>query len=218
MKKLFLLFLTCLSITVHAQHLKSAIDYRFAIHYNPFSLLQVDYTFLPGVEFRAGPKTSIVTEAGYIFSSDYLGSAAQKGRRASGFIIRPSARFYLNDRNSFYLQPQVFYKLVTHRLYDWLGKDCVNEVPAFEELTDFRYRREIYGFNTTAGILVPLSKSANSYLDFYFGLGIRHKSVRIVNEPRSCYDRRGIFFGNGNNDEGTYPSVPLGIKLVFVLK
>ena len=82
MKQLLLLFLAGCMITVQAQHQNPAIDYRMAIHYNPFSLFQVDYTFLPGIEYRVRPKTSVVAEAGFIFSSEYLCQSEQKGRRA----------------------------------------------------------------------------------------------------------------------------------------
>lgn len=202
------------SLWTNAQITHPPVVYHSAIHLNPLALAQIDYTFLTGMEYRVRPKITIVGEAGYIFASDYISQKEKK--QAHGFIFRPSARFFVTDHKNFYLQPQFFYKSVTHQLYDWIGMMCVNGVPAFEELKQFKYRRQIFGFNATAGVLVPLSRSARSFIDFYLGLGTRSKSAKLVKEPGSCYTRKGVF-GNEKNDTGTFPNLPAGIKLIFVI-
>lgn len=216
MKKIVGLLFICSTLVLQAQEQKPIFNYKLAIHFAPFALAQIDYTFLPGIEYRLRPKTTLVAEAGIIVASDYINSNRSQSS-SSGFIFRPSVRFFLNDRNTFYVQPQLFYKMVTHRIYDWLGKNCVNGTAAYEELQNFKYRRHVAGFNATAGVLVPLSKSAQSFIDFYFGIGMRFKTPRIVKEPNACYSRLGLF-GNDNNDKGAFPGIPVGIKLIFVIQ
>lgn len=197
---------------------KPSVEYLSAIHFNPFALVQIDFTILAGVEYRPKPGIGLVTEIGYIFASGYLGNDGNGAADpASGFIIRPSARFYVNDRKTFYLQPQIFYKQVTHKQSDWIGKDCVNGIPSYEAFEDYKYRRQVFGGNATAGVLVPLSRKQTSFIDFYFGLGVRYKTGKIVQQPRSCIeeDINGTVF---TSEDGTFPSLPLGIKLVFAIQ
>jgi hypothetical protein len=193
-------------------------DYKTAISFNPFALINVDYTLMAGAEQRLNPKTVLAVEAGYIFASGYIGQR-QRNQNLSerGFIIRPALKFFLNDKNSFYLQPQAFYKQVTHHVYDWLGKDVVNGVPSYEQLQNFRYRRKVVGVNAVAGVLVPLDRKGNAYIDFYLGFGVRNKSSKVVGEPHSVYNRRGgILFGD-DADNGTYPSLPGGLRFLFTI-
>lgn len=216
MKKIFLYLVVCFPLHLFAQHHRTPVEYNSAIHFNPFALAQIDYTFLTGIEFRTNPRVSVVTELGYIFASDYI-ELQSKSFPASGFMIRPSVRFFMNERKNFYLQPQVFFKKVTHHLHDWVGMDCENDVPGYEEFKEFRFQRFIYGFNVTGGFLVPLSKSGNTLIDFYFGFGLRQKSVSIKNEPNACYNRRN-FFVSISQSNGMVPGIPSGIKLIFVVR
>ncbi|HEU4470300.1 MAG TPA: hypothetical protein VFR58_04390 [Flavisolibacter sp.] len=213
--KTYILLLLLLPLGAAAQQRDPGPDYTKAISFSPLALAQIDFTMMLGAEYRLRPGFSLYTDAGYIFSSAYLTDGGNS-RGASGFIIRPAARFYLRGRSLFYLQPQVFYKQVTHRLHDWLGKNCVEGVPAFEQLQDFRYRRQAYGFNGVVGALVPLSRRDRVFFDFYLGLGVRYKKNAVVKEPNCCFDRGG-FVTTINRDEGSFPSIPAGVKLVIAV-
>jgi len=156
-------------------------------------------------------------EAGYIFASDYLRNENGGERKASGFIIRPALKFFMNDRSRTYLQPQFFYKQVTHRVYDWLGKEMVDNVASYEQLQNFKYRRKIVGVNVILGTVMPLGLR-NSFVDLYIGLGVRKKTVKVVGEPTSSYQRIPIIGNSDNANEGIFPSLPAGIRFIYAFK
>jgi hypothetical protein len=183
-------------------------DYTSAITFSPLALLQIDYTLMGGIEFRLQERLMLLTEGGYIYASSYIGNSAG----ASGFIIRPSVKFFPARRKNFYLQSQFFYKNVTHKLHDWLGKLAVNGVPTYEELQDFRFRREVYGGNFIAGFLLPISKG-NAFIDLYAGFGIRFKSEHLVKEPTSVYNAKGLVPVSAT----PFPSLPGGIRFIIPL-
>src|SRR5690349_10490876 len=194
MKKILIPALVLSVLFVQAQRTYPS-DYKHAIVFLPMSLVNIDYTLMAGYEYKFNPKLSLVSELGYILGSSYMRGDEQNSTKASGFIIRPALRFYMNTRNNFYFQAQVFYKVVTHPMNDWLGKNCVDGVPAYEQLEDFKYRRKITGVNGIVGWLLPLSRGEKSYLDLYFGLGARNKNAKLVDKPNCCYERNGWLFG-----------------------
>lgn len=220
--KNFLLLLLLFSFFAQAQRKKHSFTERpfpgskTAISINPFALAEIDFTALAGFENRLAPKWYLSTEAGYIFASNYIGRTEQSSNNGTGFLIRPSVKWFVADNNKFYLQPQIFYKQVTHKMHDWLAKSVVNGVPAYEQLQDFGYRRKIYGINTVAGFVLALDQHRNGYMDFYFGFGIRRKKSIIAGEPKSTYQNSDGLFGDMDN--GIFPSVPAGIRLIYVLK
>jgi hypothetical protein len=188
---------------------------KTAISFNPLAMVAIDYTLLAGYEKRLTPKIFLGSEAGYIFASDYIGNDAESENHGSGFIIRPALRWFVADNDKFYLQPQVFYKQVTHKMHDWLGKNAVNGVPSYEELQDFKYRRKVSGFNFIAGFVLPLSQRNRSYIDLYFGLGVRNKKSMIAGEPRSVYNRATGMFDPV--DDGVFPSAPMGMRFICAI-
>jgi hypothetical protein len=202
-------------LSLQAQKTKPQVEYQNALTLSPLMLLGPDFTLTLGYEHRLKHKLVFSPELGFILGSAYY-STENDSKGSYGFLFRPSLRFFVNEERNFYIQPQLFYKMVDSKLHDWLGKECENDVPAFEQLQDFTYRRQAYGFNMIAGVLVP-TKGRKLLFDFYFGLGVRHKTGNVVGEPRSCYDGGGPFFGT-TEDDGTFPNVPAGVRLVFVLK
>jgi hypothetical protein len=219
--KNFLLLLLVFPFGVNAQKMKRSFPERLftenntAISFNPFALAEIDFTALAGYENRLAPKLYLSNEAGYIFASNYIGNDGTSSNNGTGFLIRPSLKWFVTDNGKFYLQPQIFYKQVTHKMHDWLGKAAVNRVPSYEQLQDFKYRRKIYGFNTVAGFVLSLDQHKKGYMDFYFGLGIRNKKTVIAGEPNSVYKNSDGMFADMDN--GLFPSIPMGIRIIYAL-
>jgi len=212
--KNFLVLLFSLPFCVHAQQLRPPFtENKLAVSFNPFALVAIDYTALFGLDYKVATKLYTSTEVGYIFASDYIsGVSAQDGK---GFIIRPSLKWFIADNNRFYLQPQIYYKQVTHKMYGWVGKNPVNGVASYEELQDFRYRREISGFNLVSGFVLPLDKNRRGYLDFYFGIGLKNKKSMVV-EPNTVFHRlQGMF---QPADDGVFPSLPVGARIILAIQ
>ena len=217
MKRLILPLCLLLMQTISAQKPKLVEDYQKAIHFSPLALLQIDYTLMAGAEYRFRPNLAWVMEAGYIFASAYM-TDFESETGGSGFIVRPSLRWYMGNKNRFYLQPQVYYKMVTHKKYDWLGRDCVDGVSSYEELTEFKYRRNIWGANATIGRIVPLGRRGKNFVDFYIGMGFKYKKAVIVKDHTGCFSPPNLFMTAEDPDNGFYPNLPLGVKLIFSIQ
>lgn len=215
-KLLWVLFLLPLIAT--AQKKRPFTETNHAVSFNLPALAQIDYTVLFGYEKKLAPKLFLSAEAGYIFASGYIRDENFSNPPASGFLVRPSLKWFVARNNEFYLQPQAFYKQVTHSVYDWLGKNAVNDIPAYEQLQDFKYRRTIVGMNAVAGFAIPLGWFNNAYLDIYMGLGVRIKKSSVVGEPHSVYRKSSVSIATGDLDNGWYPSLPLGIRFIYAIK
>ena len=214
MKAFFFLISFFIVFNSGAQNSRPPVIYKKAISLSPLALADLDHTLLLTGEYRFNNKLALVTDVGYIFASDYISNIKQTW----GFNLRPSLRMYYGKRNKGYLQAQAFYKMATYTLNDWVGKDCVNGVPAYEKQMDFDYRKKVAGFNIIAGGLFPLSKSHQWLIDLYGGLGFRHKTHQMINEPNSCYNINNGFFSELYNDDITTISVPMGVRLTYVLR
>lgn len=188
-----------------------------AVTFSPLALAQIDYTLMAGAEKWISRRFDGTLESGWIFASDFLGREGRQGE--SGFNIRPGIKYFITPTRRGYLQGQVFYKQVTHRLYDWLQKDVVNGVPSYEQLQDFKYRRKVHGYNLMLGVMVPLNRERKLFLDMYFGLGVRYKWSSIVGEKRSRYPGVNTFLIADFEREGaTLPSVPAGFRIFYNLR
>lgn len=209
MRKLLLPALLICTLFARAQKTKDPIQYKMLVGLSPLAILQEENTLMANGEYRFTPKLALAVDAGYIFYSHYYIYA----QKTSGFIFRPAIRGYMNDRNDFYIQAQAFYKSVTYSIYDWLNRDVDNGVPAYQEKTDFRLRKNIVGGNFMIGTMQPIFKG-KGYIDIYMGIGLRYKRSHVLNEPRSTY--RGPSFITTDNT--TLPSLPIGFKFLFVIQ
>jgi len=211
MKSILLGLLFCVPFLLHAQ--RKPLDYKMAVSFNPSLLIGSDYTVMLGAEYRVKEKIGLLLDAGYIFHSSYF--EANKIKGASGFNLRPAVRWYGRKGKEF-LQLQLFYKHVDYNIYDWLGKNCVNEVPAYEQLQNFIYRKKAVTLNFIVGEMYRLSDDL--YIEIYAGLGTKFKSQGPT-EPNSCYRNEGGDVGfNMYNEKSVTPNVPMGFKLVYLLK
>ena len=213
MKLLVTLLLAAATLSLSAQNSKPPVVYKQAISFSPLALADIDHTVMLTGEYRIKPNLALLADVGYVFASDYRSMI----KKTAGFNIRPAVRIYHGRRNKGYLQAQAFYKMVDYTINDWIGKDCVDGVPAYQKLEDFTYRKNVLGFNIIAGGLLPLSPSQKWLIDLYGGLGFRSKKHKVVNEPDGCYDLNTGGFFNFDID-GTSVSVPLGVRITHVLK
>lgn len=214
MKYFLGLLLLAATITATAQKSKPLLVYKKAISLSPLAMLDIDHTVLLTGEYRFNKKLALVTDVGYIFASEYISET----KSTWGFNIRPGLRLYHGKRNRGYLQGQAFYKLANYTLNDWVGKDCVNGVPAYQQEMDFDFRKQVTGFNIIAGAVLPLSQSHQWLIDLYGGLGFRYKTQKMVNQPNSCYSLDGGWVFEFYNEEVTSISVPMGVRITYVLK
>ncbi len=219
MKIIFSLLLSCALSNLAAQSIndttvqtpKPVYNFTTAVSFNPLVLAGPDYTIMLGVEQRLQNNFALVLDAGFIVASSYFIDQAVKG--ASGLSVRPGIKYYTRDNKKFYLMMQVFYKQVNYKIYDWLGKSCVNEIPSYEQLQDFTYRKKTVSYNIIAGHLFRISDRI--MFELYEGFGVRVKNQKPT-EAKSCYrnNERGIFFSSFR-EHSVLPNLAAGLKLLI---
>ena len=140
----------------------------------------------------------------------------------SGFYVRPTLRWYSNDRLKLFTELVLMYKHTVRKENDWLGMDCVDDVPAYEKFTTYKQVRDVFDLSFRGGIRENLFQSKNWYFEFYLGIGLRQKFHSIkYNEANTCAPRVGNFFDIFHQNPSTTittASLPAGMRLVWVLK
>lgn len=166
-----------------------------------------------GIEYRFNDSWSVSCDAGWIFHSTYF----ENIKSTSGIIFRPSARGYFQKSRRTFAELQFHYKNVTYKIEDWLGRGCINGIPAYEEFTTFRYRKKVAGLNLNFGYQGRISRNNKLWFDVYLGVGARKKWDKVVKEEGSCYENNGPFTFTNSNFWGDdlYPSLPMGFRLLY---
>jgi hypothetical protein len=180
---------------------------RLLGRFNPTGLIDpMDERIIAGAEWKILPRLSIGTDASFVFNSAY-----HPNNRARGYLLSPFVRWYLKKPGHF-IELQAFYKQVGYHMHDWLQKEAVNGVGAYEELQDFTLRKEVWGINFIRGGQKILSFSRHLRFEWYFGLGLRWKRSRVHGVPDAVYS------GSANSLDGppsVWPSAPAGFGFVW---
>lgn len=189
--------------------------YKKAVRFNMLGLLDVfDGNFSLGGEYAFRPKWSVTTDVSFILYSVYF----EGNKRALGYSIKPGIRYYAFDNQRGFLEAVVFYKRVGYKMEDWLDKDVVNGIPAYEQYQEFIIRKRVAGLNIQAGLQKSISANKLLRLEGYFGLGIRVKWQDIKDHPEASFNNSDSFFWRGNNEYYVVPSVPFGIRLMYCIE
>lgn len=189
--------------------------YTKAVRFNMLGLLDVfDGNFSVGGEYAFRPRWSITTDLSFVLYSVYF----QGNKRALGYIVKPGIRYYMADNRRGFLEAVVFYKRVGYKMEDWLDKDVVNGVPAYEQFQEFIIRKRVAGLNIQAGLQRSISADKLLRIEGYMGLGIRVKWQDIKDYPEATFNNNDSFFWRDNNEYYVVPSVPFGIRLVYCIK
>ncbi len=187
--------------------------HRLAVSFNPLALANFDQMVMPGMEWRFRRQWSVVTDLGLVVKSGYL----QEQNTASGFALRPALRFYHGRSERVYIQMQLQYAAVRYKLYDWLGKDCIDGVPAYERLQHFRYRKQTFSAAFVAGKQLELGPKW--FIDISAGLGAQQRVQGLTGEENCCFiPQTNTFTTRRAQERALLPIVPLAVKLVYALQ
>jgi hypothetical protein len=203
------------------QKIKDKIIYKAKdknFRFNISNLLgPIDGNLSIGFEYFVKEKYSICTDIGYIFYSNLKENITGK---SSGVFLRPAFRYYTNK--NFFLESELDLLLrnVDTKVTDWLGKDCVNDVPAYFEKKTFTIHKKAIGVNAKIGTQLRLLKNKNIFLELYIGFGAKIKKEVLVNEPNSCYAIVNVFGSELPIKQASeiIPYFPAGLRLYMRLK
>jgi hypothetical protein len=200
-----------LSCKIFSQNKIAVLQPKLLLRFNALGLADpLDENLSFGIEHRFHPNWSTGTDAGWIFASHYM----QNSSRANGFIVRPFIRYYPNENGIGFFEVELHYKYVGYKTEDWLGRNPVNNVPAYEEYTTFELQKHIAGIHFKAGLLANISRNERLKFEFTGGLGVRYKWQKV---------RDGVYtriqgWAAVNSMERVIPVVPVTMRLTYVLK
>jgi hypothetical protein len=164
-----------------------------------------------GAERRISGRFSLALDAGYIVLSQRF---RDKGK-SSGFIIRPALR-YFPEKSRIFFEAELHYKQHTHRIHDWVGRDAVAGVAAYEEYKEFRLRKQVIGPHLKFGTLVPVNNRL--WFEFYVGVGIHFRKYSIVGEKDAVYTFDDDFLTITTGNEETLVAIPAGWRILYRFK
>lgn len=165
-------------------------------------------------EYSLHPNWSLTTDLSYLFYSSYI----SQNKGTSGFIVKPAIRYYTSKKRDRFLEATVFYKQANYKMEDWLSKDVVNSIPAYDEYKSFVYQKEVAGLNIQAGLRTDLSKDGFLGLEVYAGLGVRFRWQGLKNDPNAHYQRDRLFFNPLKQAYSVSPSAPFALRLVYCIR
>jgi hypothetical protein len=209
---LLLLALFC-SVHSNAQRHDKKMGYdscKLVLRMSPLGLLDpVDYNLSFGAEYRYTENRAFTLDAGWIYFTNYEVNCS-----TTGILLRPGIRQYFGKRKELFVEGQLHYKNVTYDIEDWLGKQPVNGVAAYEEYKHFKYKKQTMGVQCMVGICDRFI-SRRLLIEAYIGVGIRYKKEGLYHEPNSIFERTGFISGFNNN---LFPVLPGGLRLIYHLR
>jgi hypothetical protein len=186
------------------------------LRFNPLGLIDIiDQNISAGAEYRFKPKWSAAVDAAYIFQSNNLDNL----QSAKGYIIRPAVRKYFSRQLNHYVEAELHYKHLATTIEDWVGRNVVNGVPAYEEYRKFRYIKEVAGLQVKLGVQECLVQKKWLWIELYAGFGVRKKWQHAQLPPGSSYTfLRRMFSEDPNQSNTVFPAFPGGVRLLFKIK
>jgi hypothetical protein len=93
----------------------------------------------------------------------------------------------------------------------------VNNVPAYEEKTSFRYRKQITGFHVMYGTKKYISRNERWYIEAYIGFGVHFRKEYPFHESNSLYRLQGRAI-NPSDGVSAWPAFPCGFRLGYRIR
>lgn len=192
---------------------------------NPFSFVEQDAGFTPGIGFALTDKISLLTDAGVIFYNPFI--ETDGGIRVTNFLagykIKPEFRFYPkagSHNKGFFIGMELLYKHVRYNRYDGVEvTDNMGNI-AYTDYSGYKIKKDVYGGSVKLGVRTYFNKTYRLGLDLFFGIGARTKNFAVRDLPPGGGFDRSFFsnrFLNPYWQEGPTLSLPCGAKLIYRL-
>lgn len=194
--------------------------------WNPFSFIEPDAGFTPGIEYMIGKKISLLTDAGIIFYDVFENSRSNNNiiNTEIGYKIKPEFRYYpkySEVAKGFFLSAEGLYKHVTYKRYDGVRvfDNMGNQV--YIDYNGYKIIKDVFGGSIKLGWRFYFTKTNSFGLDIYAGLGIKNKNFAIRDLPPGGSFDRNFFAARLFNTQwqpGATVSMPAGMKLIWRVK
>jgi hypothetical protein len=192
---------------------------------NPFSFIEQDAGFTPGIGYAVTDKLSLLTDAGLIFYNPFIENS--RGDNVTNFLagykIKPEFRFYPKagpHNKGFFIGAELLYKHVRYNRYDGVQvTDNMGNI-AYTNYSGYKIKKDVYGGSIKVGVRTYFNKNYRLGMDLFFGLGARVKNFAVRDLPPGGSFDRSFFsnrFLNPYWQEGPAVSLPCGAKLIYRL-
>lgn len=240
MKKLygFLLYIFCLPVCLAAQyhngkspeneslknqnHPNKWVD-KGDIHlrWYPYALINIyDLSLTVGGEYSYAANKSMILDVGYIMAS-VLGDASWDMNSATGIVLKTTHRWYYGKgKQGSFVDIEAGFKTAKYKgQEEWVGRDVVNGIPAYEELMQVTSRKDVFTFGARMGKRIAFSPTGPVNLELWWGLGIRYRHYYLnLPEGSQWEPPRPWIFNPFNYDESWFPDFQMGLRLTFRVK
>lgn len=201
----------------------SAQSNKFTVTLNPFSFVERDGGFTPGIGYNINRRVALYSDLGVIFymSGRYVGGLVDTDK-AIGYKFKPAVRFYVKNhevpRGSFF-DLEGLYKHVEYNATEEIDVQDGNGNFAYTYIGGYTIKKDVYGFGVKYGYRSFLDKDQKLGIDFFIGLGGRTKDfvvrdlpegVVMDNDPFSVTNPFSFFWRRGG---AAY--MPAGLKLFY---
>jgi hypothetical protein len=193
---------------------------KIYVRFSPIGLVDLlDENFTIGGEYRINSSWSAIMDAGFIFYSKYMRNC----EKATGVLLRPGVRKYAGERRAYFFDLQFHFKQVMYHVNDWIEREVVDEAAAYDQLTKFRYRKQVFGVHLMGGGKEYLTKDHRLLLEIVAGVGIHYKITGPYHEVNSRFEDPFALTVNRKNNlspvaRTVVPALPVNVRLVFTLR
>ena len=193
------------------------------VQVNPFTLLEPEVPITATILYKTNSRMALALDAGiFIARQNYSDDGYTP---YSGFRLKPSFKYYLQANkkspHGLYFSLEGLLKRTIDKKQEWLSKIDSNGQFSFSQLANYKERKLVYGASLIFGGEIILDKEQRWMLDLYLGLGFRNKQFKANNLPEGV----SIDYSNNNTGRvfdifrnGTYMSLPLGLKIGYRIK
>ena len=191
---------------------------------NPFSFLEPDAGFTPGISIKLGKKFSLLSDFGFIFYSTFSNSLTSSNgatNTQTGYKLTPELRYYFKEydiQKGFFISVNAFYKHVGYMRYDGIRVFDHNGNFVYTSYEGYKIIKDVFGGGIKMGSRIYFNKNYKLGIDVYGGMGVRNKEFALRDlPPGGSFDRN--FFGsslfNTYWQDGGLPDLQLGFKLIW---
>lgn len=216
MKKTILTALV-LSICIVAFNQKANKTEKKSLRFSPVSLIDV---YHPSVTFGAELMTAKKQALGLDISL-LINTLAVDNVYRTGFIIKPTYKFFLDNRGEDFIELDCFWKKNYWGESRWVGREYQNGIPSYYQNEDYTVVKNVLGMNVKFGSRIEILDGW-LFAEPYIGLGVRVTNHKAKEHPDETIEVKKPFFIDGQkaltNIDVWSLSIPMGVRIVFAIK
>ncbi len=229
-----ILLISFFSTNISAQEKikREAVDFpQLSLRTSLTSYLDEDAGIMLGANYRWTEKFSVSFEPTYIFYSPYLqDNLNSEIVKPIGYKFRTDIKYHFPQRifwnMEVFIASEFHYKFTRTKRSDVFGINCIGGNCAYFQNARYTETKKETGGLLKVGVIAPIASKKNDrwFLELYGGFGYKQMKFKetdlpvggsFTNPPTRNFLN---FTGSTNRNDFSYPMLPGGLKLIFILK